>query len=288
MVILFIWYYARPRFRDTVDFTGSAWMAWLPYAGCDLYRLGGGGRARHTVVGFSEPSRARSTLYASSVRSSAYYTYYYIIIFILCTSSPRRPLCFTRHSVYAFFFSPLAQTSFECDQKKKKKRCPRKERTSTRAHARITTAVHVHTYIVCVEKEKMAKKKLISNTMPKRTRRPLYITPLAITRFSATESIVCIVLCVCVCDLFFCLKVGMQTSIGDANTAPLPGSSRPLSALCSSAPVAHVHRITSLPTGVVGRRWLRVTLFAQLPPIRTVFGNSSEKLFIFVYWMNRF
>jgi len=36
---------------------------------------------------------------------------------------------------------------------------------------------------------------------------------------------------VCVCVTFFRLKVGMQTSIGNANTVPLPGSSRALSAL---------------------------------------------------------
>jgi len=71
--------------------------------------------------------------------------------------------------------------------KKKKDARERKERVHT--HNDVHCA-RTHVYNMRRERED-GEKKLISNTMPKRTRRPLYITPLAITRFSATESIVC-------------------------------------------------------------------------------------------------
>lgn len=206
-------------------------------------------------------ARAVNPFPQQCVRSSAYYTYY-----ILCVRPHLAdPFVLLVTACTLFFFS---QTSFENEQKKDA--WERKERVHTHTH--ITTAVHVHVYIVCVEKEKMAKKKLISNTMPKRTRRPLYLYNSARHNPIQRYGEYCLSVCVCVCVTFFCLKVGMQTSIGDANTAPLPGSSRPLNALCSSAPVAHVHRITIPADEAVSRRWLRVTLFAP-PPTRV---QSSE------------
>lgn len=224
----------------------------------------GGDRARHSiVVRFSgRESRARSTLFRSSVFGRL--RIIRIIYYAYVLTSPT-PLFYSSQRVRFFF---LSQTSFENEQKKDA--WERKERVHTHTH--ITTAVHVHVYIVCVEKEKMAKKKLISNTMPKRTRRPLYLYNSARHNPIQRYGEYCLSVCVCVCVTFFCLKVGMQTSIGDANTAPLPGSSRPLNALCSSAPVAHVHRITIPADEAVSRRWLRVTLFAP-PPTRV---QSSE------------
>lgn len=126
-------YYARPRLRDT----------WLPVGtyGWSIVVIA---RRRRFLV-FSEHGNTReSRLTLLYIRLSAH-TY---------TSSPRRPLCFSRRCVR--FFSPLVQTSFENGKKK----MPEKGKNEYNDGSART------------EKEKMAKKKLISNTMPKRTRRP--------------------------------------------------------------------------------------------------------------------
>jgi hypothetical protein len=144
--------------------------------------------------------------------------------------------------------------------------------------------------IICREREDGEKKKLISNTMPKRTRPPL--TPLAVTRDSALYGEYCLCVCVCVCARacvwpFFRLKVGMQTSIGNANTAPLPGSSRALSALLECTRRACAPNMgCSLPARYRGcTPYIRVTPFA-LPTTKTVFGNSIAKNYssLFTEW----
>jgi len=131
--VIVIRYYARSRFRDTL----------LPVSA-------GGGQVIYSGNRAS-PSFSLNT--AACVIRELRSTLLYIRL-STHISSPRRPLCLSQR--WLRFFSPLVQTSFDNG----KKRCTRKERTSK------TTTTHVY------RERKYGEKKLILNTMPKRTRRP--------------------------------------------------------------------------------------------------------------------